>query len=296
MKLTLSAPEGRESKAAARYVFDPTGAGLRNGAFRLDTTNGTREVEWTFTDKLCPGVWEVPVVANWPNKEWPFDLDVRFFGLHATPEQITAWSGSPPEGELTVTNLFERSLPAVADGRFEGFRLYKEDNFKGLKDELTYSLTLDEKYDQVRFDLEMTPEAYATTTDIGVSVEAGGEEIYSGAFSNRTYQGSVSVSAAGDETNVKLIIRGGFAVRDDQRETPITVKFDQLLAEPGSIEVTQGDADRVNFVPGVPIKLDFALDSAPPETPDGLRPVGYLRFRERSSNDVARRILLDIAD
>ena len=294
MKLTLLAPEDRESKAGIERVFDPTGARFRRRANRLDTTDGKHKVEWTFTEDLIPGVWELPVVANWPNKEWPFDLEVRFFGLHAEPRRVVEWSGSPPEGELTVTNIFERPLPATVNGLLEGFRKYKEDNFKGLKDTLTHSVTLDERFDRVRIDLEMTPEAYATTTDIGVSIEADGEEIYSSAFSNRTHEATVTVPNVGEATTVKLIVRGGFAVADDKRETPITVKIDQLFVEPVPIKVTRGTEANINFVPGVPIKLDFALTSALPETPEGLRPVGYLQFRERSSNDVALRIPIDI--
>ena len=54
---------------------------------------------------------------------------------------------------------------------------YKEDKFEGLKDELSYTLTLDKQYDRVRIHLEMTPEAYATTTDIGISIEADSREL-----------------------------------------------------------------------------------------------------------------------
>jgi hypothetical protein len=294
MKLTLAAPEGKESKAGIERVFDSNGGRFRRRSARLDTTNAKRTVEWIFSRELIPGVWEVPVVGNWPNKNWPYELDIRFFGLHADVEEVTDWSGSPPEGELTVTNLFERPLPASADGLFEGFRLHKEDKFKGLKDTLTYSLTLDGDYDRVRVDLEMTPEAYATTTDIGVSVEAHGEQIFHGFFSNRTVQATVRVPKVGESTDVKLIIRGGFAVADDKRETPITVKFDQLLTDAVPIEVTHGDSANVNFVPSVPINLDFSLGSSPPDTPDGLHPVGYLRFRERSSNDEALRVPIGI--
>jgi hypothetical protein len=114
------------------------------------------------------------------------------------------------------------------------------------------------------------------------------------AFSNRIKRATVSVDDVGEDTAVKLFIRGGFAVADDKRETPITVKFDQLLADAIPIEVTRGESSRVNFVPGVPITLEFALDEKPPATPNSLRPVGYLRFRERSTNDEALRVPMGI--
>lgn len=296
MMMRLSAPEGEESKASFERVYDPSGRRYRIRANRLNTTEGKREIVWNIADDLIPGVWEIPVVADRPDHQWPFELEVRFVGLHAEPAKITEWSGSPPEGELTVTNVFDRMMPASVEGKLEGFRKYKETKFKGLKDEVSQTLTLDPRFDRVRIDLEMSPEAYATTTDIGVYVEAGGKEIYSSAFSNRTYTATVRVPNVGESTKVKLTVRGGFAVADDKRKTPITIKYDQLLAEPVPIRVTRGRSSSIQFVPGVPIKLDFALANAPPETPEGLRPVGTLVFRERVSNKVSLRVPLDIED
>ena len=296
MKLTLLAPADRDSKASIERVFDPTGARFRDRAAKLDTVGGKREVQRIFTEDLVPGVWEVPIVADRPDREWPYELEVRFFGLQPRPGRITEWSGSPPEGELTVTNVFERRLAAAIAGLFEGFRKFKEDKFKGLKDTLTYTLTLDEHFDRVRIDLEMTPEAYATTTDIGVSIEAGGKEIYSSAFGNRTHRATVHVPGVGEATKVKLIIRGGFAVADDKRETPITVRFDQLLSKPVPIKVTQGTQGNIQLVPAVPIKLKFTLDTAPPATPEGVVPVGYLQVRERSTDVIALRVPIEIGE
>ena len=295
MKLTLSVLEGKESKARITSIYDPTGKELRDRGARLDTEAARREVVRTFTDELMPGVWEVPVVSNRPDRDWPYELSVRFFGLHADHREINSWSDGT--GELTVTNLFERPLPTVADGRLEGFGMHKEDTFEGLKDELTYTVTLDERFAALRLDLEMTSEAFATTTDVGVAVEdSSGKAIYSGAFSNRTLTARVTHPNPGGDATLKVVIRGGFAVEDDQRKTPITVKLDRLLAEPVPIEVTRGDSSNVLFVPGVPIKLEYELADKLPEAPDETGPVGYLRFRERHSNDIALRVPINIAE
>jgi len=296
MKLTLTAPAGRESKASFERIYDPNGSRYRIRSNKLDTADGGREVTWSVTDDLIPGIWEVPVVADRPDKSWPFDLDVRFIGLHAEPAKIFEWSESPPEGQIVVTNMFERRLVATGAGRLEGFRKLEEDKFKGLKDTLTYTLTLDDSYDSVRLDLEMSKEAYATTTDIGVRVEVDDEEVLSDAFSNRRFRGTVSVPPNGDTKTVKLIINGGFAVADDKRETPITVRFDQLLAMPVPITVKYGDASQIDFIPGVPIGVDFALDSAPPATPEDLLPVGMIEFKERHSGDTALKVPIEIEE
>jgi subtilisin family serine protease len=291
MKLTLSAPEDEVSKARLEYVFDPGGHGYRVRGSQLDPDGGRREIVRTFTDDLRPGVWEVPIIADKPDKQWPYDFEVQFFGLSADPPKITEWSGgSKPSGELTVTNMFEKRVVADADGLVEGFRKHKEDHFEGLNHTLEYSLRLDEGFDRVRIHLEMTPEAYATTTDIGVMIKDGsGEAVYSSAFSNRELEATVRASGS-----LTLVITGGFAVADDKRETPITVDIDHLLAEPVAIEVGRNGQSPVNFVPGVPIPLDVKVQKSLNDKPKGTHPVGYLRFRERYSHDEVLRVPIEI--
>ncbi|MFQ5806998.1 MAG: S8 family serine peptidase [Phycisphaerae bacterium] len=295
MKLTLSAPEGRTSKARFEYVFDPAGHGYRIRGNQLDTDAGKREIVREFTDKLRPGVWEVPIIADRPDKEWPYELRAQFFGLHADPPEITEWSGGgQPSGELTVTNMFEKRVVADADGLLDGYRQHKDDKFKGLKDTLEYSIRLDERFDRVRIHLELTPDAYAETTDIGVEIkDSSGEAIFFDAFSNRELSATVR-KPGGDSATLTMVITGGFAVADDQRETPITVEIDQLLAEPIPIKVGRNGASAINFVPGVPIPLEFELQERLKDQPQERRPVGYLRFRERASHDTVLRVPIDI--
>ena len=290
MKLTLSAPKDVVSKARMSYVYDPVGHGYRAGGTTLDPEAGQREVVRQFTDNLRPGVWEVPIIANRGDKEWPYDFKAQFFGLHANPARITEGGGSRPSGELIVTNMFTKRVVADADGQLEGYRKHKDDNFEGLDDTLEYSVKLDERFNRVRIHLEMTPEAYATTTDIGVMVKkASGEAIYSSAFDNREHKATVHASG-----NLTVVITGGFAVADDTRKTPITVNIDQLFAAPVGIKVGQDGQSTVNFVPGTPIKLDYKLQKALKDQPKGLHPVGYLRFRERGTHDAVLTVPVDM--
>jgi tripeptidyl-peptidase II len=295
MKLTLAAPTDKESKAGMALMYDPTGAQMRDDSKKLDTEAGRRVVDRTVSDELTPGVWEVDILSNRPDKNWPYDFTVRFFGVQTDVAEIDSWSEG--EGELVVTNVFERPLPVVADGTVEGFRMFKEDKFKGLKDELSYSVTLDDRFNSLRIDLEMTPEAYATTTDIGVAVETeDGKAVLSDGFSNRTFRETVEHPQPGETVTLKVVIRGGFAVADDKRETPITVKLDRLLADPLALKVTRAESAEVDLIPGVPIKLEYELDGTLPAAPKGTRPVGYLRLRERNSKDEALRVVVDIAE
>ena len=128
---------------------------------------------------------------------------------------ITEWdadSSNPPSGELTVTNLFERPLVVNASGKIEGFRKFKEDKFKGLKDELTYKIKLGAEYSAARIKLEMTKESWAETTDLGVTVTGpDGESIYSSAFSNNTFSATVYNPTPGEAGTLTLKLNAGFA-------------------------------------------------------------------------------------
>lgn len=291
VRLTLSAPEGQDSRAGVTKVYDPTGTAQPGGG-RLDAANGRRVAEWTLADELTPGVWEIPVVADRPDKQWPYELKVQFYGLHANPPQITTGSASKPSGDIIVTNLFEKPVAATADGQIEGFRLHKDDKFEGLKDDLTYSIKMDGRCNRLRLRLEMTPEDYATTTDIAVLVnDADGEAVYKSAFDGRILEATFSTEG---KDSLEVVINGGFAVADDKRETPITVKIDQLLQSPVSVKVTQDGEASLLFVPGVPLKLEYSAGERIKDIPSGQRPVGFLRFRERSSNDTLLRVPIDI--
>ncbi len=281
MKLTLTAPDDEQSRTRFEYVFDPTGHGYRLYGAQLDTEGGRRRIVRTFTEQLMPGVWEVPIVANRPDKQWPYELTARFYGLCAEPPVLDGTSG-----DLVVTNRFDRRIVVKADGRIEGFRKHKEDKFKGLKDTLTYPIKLGEGFNRVRLHLEMDPEDFAQTTDVGVMVtDSSGESVYTSAFEYHRHDATFSASG-----NLKLVITGGFAVSDDQRKTPITVDIDYLLASPVGVKVTQDGASTISFVPDFPVSLTYKATRALKNKPKGTHPVGYLRLRERYSDDEVLRV------
>ena len=135
MQLVLSAPEGKDSKASIERIFNPDGLQLRIRSNKLDTESGKRKVTWSVTDKLVPGVWEADVVSNHPDKDWPYNLGVRFFGLHVEPETITEWdagSSDPPARRIDRNQPFRaatrgkrqrknRRVPQVHSGQVQGF-------------------------------------------------------------------------------------------------------------------------------------------------------------------------------
>lgn len=301
MTLRLAAPPDARSMASMSRLFDPDGLILRRRT-ALDTDDGVREVKWTVDEELQPGVWEACVVNDRPDQKSPFEFSARFFGLHAEPAKITSWStqkpGSPPSGEVTITNEFDRLAPAVASGRVEGFRQVHEDEFTGRQDTLEHTIELDSSIQSVRLALKMTKEGFAQTTDVGVMVkDSSGKAILDTALDYYQIESTFSnPDPDAEATTLTLKIRAGFAVEDDDRKTPITVTVGHLLAEPIDVSVEYGEQPVREFVPGVPAKLSFACDEAPPATPKGMSPVGYLEFRERGSDETMLKLPVVITD
>lgn len=297
IQMTLSAPEGERSNVSASRIFMPTGRRLRNGACRLDTDHGRREAKWNLWKDLNPGVWEFDVAARRADEQAPFEYRVRFLGLSPDTPTIDEWSNPPgqaPSGELTVTNLFDTLAPCSGGGMIEGFRKTHDDTFEGIKDKVTHEISLDPAYDRVRIRLEMTPEAFAETTDVGVQVLHGDKAIYDGAMGFEDSEFTVNnPDPEAESVSLKLVISAGFTTVDDERETPMTVKIDMLLGEPIDLSVTRGDSERIDFVPGVPTKVDFEASASPPDV-EGRKPVGYLAFTERSSGVTMLRVPIEI--
>ncbi len=294
MVAKLSAPKGEASKASIERIYDPNGHQSRQRGNRLNSTKGKREVTWTLDDELMPGVWELDVVADRPDKSWPYDLDVRFFGLHASTNPITSWS-KKNKGSVVVTNEFDTPLFASATGRIEGFRKTVDAKFTGLKDELIHDIDLGNGFDSARIILEMSLKDYAETTDIAVSVQdSKGKNVLDSAFNDNLFSATVSKPKSGGDLKLKIV--GAFAVSDDQRKTPITVKIDHLLAEPIGLEVTRGKSTNIDFVPHVPIEVEYQLDGELSKAPDGTHPVGHIHFTERSSHESALKLEVVIDD
>jgi hypothetical protein len=297
MNMTLRAPEDMRSLARIAQVCNPAGE-FQRGRAALNTDDQIREAEMNVSKELTPGVWEVNVLSPRMEDEHPYELEVRFLGLVAEPERITEWShtsGSTPSGELTVTNLFERYEPADVEGKLEGYRQQVDANFEGYQDTVKESISIDNSIRAVRMRVEMTPEDYAKTTDVGVMItDASGKAVLDTGLGMPEEEHTISnPSPSADSTSMTLHVRAAFAAKDEDYKSPVTIKIDHLYAQPIGVEVSN-TGNEMAFVPGIPTELSFELADTPPAAPDGMRPVGHITFRERGSEDVMLRVPIDI--
>jgi len=293
MVLTLRAPEGVESRALFDRIFNPRGKQFGKRA-RLDTAEGVREAEWRFDADLTPGVWEIDVLADQPDKTWPYELEIKFHGVTAEPAEIVDAKKTKPAGDVTFTNVFEEPLYVTAEGQIEGFRQHEKDEFKGLKDTLEYSLKLDDRFNRVRLRLELEPEDYATVTDIAAIVtDANGEVVFNSGFDDRRLTDSFSTHG---KSSLTLTLTAGFAQADDKRKTPIDVKIDYLFDAPVDVKVTQGDSANATLVPSLPAVFEYRTREELKDAPKGTAPVGYIWLKERSTGEIVVHVPIDLAE
>lgn len=286
---TLTAPDGEDAKIDMQRIYDPAGQRHRIRSNVLNTDNGKRKVQWRLDDELMPGVWEFDVVSNRPDRDWDYELAFRFFGMHADPAVIKAGDTS---GEVTITNMFTHPLPGQAEGVIEGFRQHKKDQWKGLDDELTYTIKLGANDKGGRIRILLKPEHWAEVTDLGVTVLQGDKAIYDSAMETSEFHGTFNHPAPGSEVSLTLRLTASFAVSDDKRETPVHVDIDHLLSNPIEMKIRRGDDSSMQFLPGVPMHLTFSPTGDLPEAPADTKPVGYLRIQERGSDETALHIPL----
>ena len=135
-------------------------------------------------------------------------------------------------------------------------------------------------------------------TDVGVMVlDGAGEAVTSTAMNDPLLEFVVNnPQPDADSVSLTLRIDAAFAWRDKEHKTPIEIRIDHLYKEPIDIAVTQHGESDVAFVPGIPTELKFKLDAAPPTVPNGMHSVGYLRFRERHTNDTMLEVPIEIGE
>jgi hypothetical protein len=122
-------------------------------------------------------------------------------------------------------------------------------------------------------------------------VKDGDEVVFKDAFSWRELEATVDTQG---KKSLTVLVHAGFATADDAREVPVRVQIDQLLSSPTSIKVSQDGESNLTFYPGVPLSLEYSTSAKLENIPPDYSPVGFLRFRERSSNDTVLRVPVEI--
>jgi len=288
MHLTLKAVEDKPSTARVIYVFRPDGLSMARGQLRLDTKNDIREATHSICKELEPGVWELPITCARADEESTFDLEVRFEGVHASPETIKDVAASPgeaPSGKLSLLNLFERPVIVDLSGQIEGYRKAETKKVKADDEQKKITLSFTSDVRAARIHIEVSEDDYAKFTDSAVSVyNSGGEAIAQGGLDGTELTMTVdNPEPEAESASCSLELRPAFTHPNSDESAEFKVKIDYLSKTPIDVAVKRGEGTQVMLCPGVPCKLSWSADAKLPELPEGTSAVGYIRATERGA-------------
>ncbi len=289
MHVTLRAVGDQPGNAGIPQIYRPDGHEVGHYyAVRVDTRNDRRESSYTVSEELVPGIWELPVVNVKADESSAYSLEVRFDGVTLDPKEITELSGkagSKPSGSINILNVFDRPTTVNMSGQIEGYRKTIRKTLKPDDDTATIPLDFTSAIGSVRIRLEVGDKTYAKFTDCAVSVfDASGKAVAKDGLNEPVLTLTVgNPSPDAESTSGKLEIRPAFMHHDLDDSAEFDITIDYLYAEPINIAVKRGDASSVTLYPGIPLELSLAAEAVLPASPEGTRPIGYIRATERAA-------------
>jgi len=289
MHVTLKAVEGKPSTAHMYYVFKPDGT-KATGRYpvRIRTNDDQLESSVTISDKLCPGIWELPITSNGADDQSHYDLMVRFDGVHATPEKIVdlaSAAGATAKGDVTLTNVFERPIHVALSGEITGECKTVTKDASPDEDQVTMTLKLAKGFRAVRVKVSVSEKEYAKFTDCALNIyDPKGNAIAQGGLSGtEATLYARNPNAGADMTKCKLEIVPAFTHHNTEDKVSFDVEIEYLYDNPVNVKVTQGSSTAITLYPGVPAKLEYKAAQRLPEPAKGNSRFGHIHATEKRS-------------
>ena len=275
MEARVEVPQGRDGKFWVE-LYDPIGdpEGRRQG--RADSERDRELVIRVDRDDLTPGTWELDLTgAHDSVTASRGDVQVRFFGLAATPGEIVSLDGgadSPASGELTVVNVFDETFAGTASGAVD--RLQRTSEQEADADGWSKSFELTADRDRAEFHFEFDLADYGQLTDCALRILDSDDEPISRGWVGPG-GGSISVTGAGKYT-VEMV--SAHNEIDPSEALPFELEERYYLARPAELGVSGGDGDGLHLYPGLAADLTFDLDGVLPHTSDDFVAAGEITF------------------
>ncbi|MEE9212681.1 MAG: S8 family serine peptidase, partial [Phycisphaeraceae bacterium] len=286
MHVSLRTPDGKFSNMRIRSIFKPNGDRVSGRDLRLNTRDQKTQGRRTVAEELQPGVWEITANGNRPDETSHYDLEVRFSGVHTDPPVISGWKhpeGELPNGEVTLTQLFDSPVPIETSGMIEGYEVSFDKEISPEDDTAKRSIKFNPQIKAVRIETEFSEVDFARFTDVAVNVFDGeGKAIAKDAMNyRRTTLTASNPDPAKDSVSCDLEVQAAFADSDPEIKAKPKIKLTYLYAEPINISVSGAET----LYPGIAEKLKFKLASSPPENPKDTATVGYVKVTNRGTGD-----------
>jgi len=289
MEARVKVPEGRDGKFWVDF-YDPIGdpEGRREG--RADSERDRELIIRVDRHDLTPGTWELDLTgAHDSVTASRGDVQVRFFGLAAIPEDIDSLDGgadSPASGELSVVNVFTETFSGTAAGAVDRLQRTSDEETDAEGWSKSFELTADRNRAEFHFDFDLAD--YGQLTDCALRILDSDDEPVSRGWVGPG-GGSISVSGAGKYT-VEMVAAHN---EIEPAETlPFELEERYYLARPAKLTVSGSDGKGLHLYPGLAADLTFDLEGVLPHTQDGFVAAGEIKFV--SDHDEAEWLIVPI--
>ncbi|MCB9855135.1 MAG: S8 family serine peptidase [Phycisphaerales bacterium] len=290
MHVRLKAIDGKPSTAQMYYIFMPDGR-KATGRYpvRLDTTKDLLESSTTITDKLTPGIWELPVTCTGAAETSHYALEVRFDGIQAEPQVVADLEGSPghaASGDLVLTNVFDHPLHVAMSGQIEGEQQIVTKKASPDDDKVSVDLKMTSDIRAARIHVKLSEKDYAKTTDCGINVlnPAGNAIAQDGLGEPEATLTANNPDPDSDTVTCKLEIMPAFAYYNTEDSVEFEITIEYLFKHPIDVSVTQGNDTSLTLYPGVPARLEYKLGRPLGKGEKNRKRFGYIRATEKRSN------------
>ena len=285
MHIEIAASSGQFSGIEC-HAFDPEG--VEKGYIPALNPENREPGRLTISGRrLKPGIWEIiPLAFHNVAKPSTYDLSVRFDGLAAVPDTVTAWTyedGEKPRGRITAVSRFGR-FSGSAEGTVSGYRKTEKREFLTDKNQVPFHV--DEGTKRVDFELSVSRETWGLFTDVAVNILDENDFILKDeSMTNRSLDFSFYPKKPGKYT---LEVWAGFALPENDGELwQMDITMIHFTDETIPVSLKFGDKEDFEIFPDVPVGLDFELEKAPRVPPHGCGIWGEIRFREGASGRTA---------
>ncbi len=285
MEVVCSIPEGK--KGSVRTILhDPAGRRFLRGSFA--ESEDTRERRFVVRgEDLLPGVWEVDQRAAMTfDASSTYDLQIRFAGLTATPEEISELNfdrpGENPQTEVEVTNRFEEPFRGSGHAVIDHWRRERELSVEGSV--FTYDFEVNEAVSAVDFEISVDPETYNLFTDCAINIrDSAGVYVAQTGLGQRSEHVRLGGATPGSYT---LEVSAAFAREEDAEswDLDLTERFE--LAQTVGFEVTHDGSAELVAYPDQPLTLELTAEASPRTAPEGFVNAGQLELRDEEDGNL----------
>ncbi len=277
MGLYLCAPDGRK----IRRKYSQDNKDRKGIKFQIDNK------------ELRSGTWEFIPYCHFQSRNTSYyDLNVRFYGIEATPDTINERKmpiGAKPELSFNVINNYGGVLKAKTSGLILGYS-YQDAYLQTDKPIFTRDINTGENISIVKIIISMAAEEYNKVTDLAVNIyNQSGNSVLSTGMSRKSAVINFTPPAPG---KYQLELVPAFVSKEIMaKEWNFTIEEKYFYHTPAPIKPETAD---LTIYPGINYELKCKVEGTIPAIPDECHTFGEIDLINKNNDDLIHKQMIYI--